>query len=156
MDQGSFFTITEGSTKANSLTTSKTAQDMKNSLMDLNIKAISSKESNKEKDSSNGQTAKFMKESLTMALSMALEFGLLVINKVTLANGHTAKLKVLGYILISMEIAMKANLKTPKNQVRALNVSIMVKHTLDSIAKIVPTVLDNTFGQMAATIKANL
>ncbi len=103
------------------------AQAMKNFLMDRNIRGTSKKGSNRGKDSSNGRTAKYMKGSLAMVRSMALEFGLPLINKVTSGNGPTVKLKALEYTSISMEIVMRANLRTPRNQVQALKDSIMAK-----------------------------
>ena len=155
MEQALFSTIMADFTKGSSLTTLRMAQDTNNFPTDLNIKATFSKELNKEKDSSNGQMAKFMKESLAMVPSMAPEFGLPLINKVTSASGPMEKFKVLVYILINMEIVMKVNLKTPRNQVQVLNVSIMAKLTSDSIARIVRTAWDSIFGLMAATIKVN-
>ena len=155
MGQASFFIIMEGFTKATLLTTLRMARAMKNFLTDRNTRGTFKKGSNRGKDSSNGRTVKYMKGSLAMVLSMALEFGLPLINKVTSANGPMAKSKVLEYTSISMEIVMRANLRTPRNQVQALKDFIMAKPMLVSIAKIVPTALDNTFGLMAVITKVS-
>ena len=100
-------------------------KDIKNLVMDPSIEVITSRVSLKVAADINGKTAKSMKDSGSMASSMALESGeepkVILISE----NGDKERQMVMEFILGLMVIDMKENLSNASNMEKESSISQM-------------------------------
>lgn len=115
MALGLCFTKIKGFMKGNGRMTKRKDLELRNSLMDANIKVFIKMESLMEQGVIHGQTDNITKANGLMASSMALECGEDIEEIPIKVNGSSVNLRAMEYILGLMVINMKDNSKNASN-----------------------------------------
>lgn len=115
MALGLCFTKIKGFMKGNGRMTKRKDLELRNSLMDANIKVFIKMESLMEQGVIHGQTDNITKANGSMASSMALECGEDIEEIPIKVNGSSVNLRAMEYILGLMVINMKDNSKNASN-----------------------------------------